>query len=283
MKDKIRNFIIKKISFDLGNIEELENEINIYVLQKSVDKINNGKKSNKKFCHSPLIYDTVFKSFLKKIFKITKPINYIVENINFQERLVINTEVFSVVFSNCNFKSFVSIDKVKAVTFKSNEYNEFLTKKYKGELNYLLITNAQTVVIEDEVIMKSIKEVKSNIKPLHICAKEVTIINSQLGSVYISAQKFELFSAKILGDIIKISTPNISLDSSRVIGLEEVSLNTETPKELFLDSVNSPQILINTDEYKEIKKNTVQKDTESYKEYILPTDNFNKVKQRKLK
>jgi len=98
----LRNFVLKIITNDLGNIGETDDKIICYVNNKKLKKYRKGK------------YLPGYELFLRgknelteeglNIYKIKKPIYFIINDMNFDTGLtVMSGKGVNVVFSNCKF------------------------------------------------------------------------------------------------------------------------------------------------------------------------------------
>lgn len=159
------------------------------------------------------------KEVLKKL-KVDKGIQYIIENINFDKRVYIDSYDSEIVFRNCSFTDGISIANVDSIIFENNVYilsNN--NKENKFGISTSDIERVNTIrFINDNVYITNSDENSNNILiNLDLFAKKIEIINSKISkntSVLIDAKDFIISQSKISSDELYITAEVIESHNS---------------------------------------------------------------------
>ena len=213
----LRNYLLKDITNKLGKIEEKEEKIICYVDNKKLKKYKSGRYIKK--YELTLKSKNVYPKDILDAYKINKPIDYVINNMNFKEILtLIAGEDINVIFLNCKFNEKISVYTDGEVRFENNEYynddrwglyfceinckklkilnNNFINKShYSREKNF-----GMKIDTTDLEIINSNFNIKKNEDVISIIANKVYIEDSDIkchNEIYIKADELKVLGAKI--------------------------------------------------------------------------------------
>lgn len=254
MKKKIyeilRYIVAKKATHNLGKVRICDDEIICYVDGKKL------KKKEKYLYRYNLMFHSISSSNeLYRIYRIDKPVHYIVENVDFDREINIMASMKNchVTFENCTFTGAIEIDFADHITFKSNKYRPQTYKNYcsiykngefcistrgnKNEINKLEFLN-DDISVEDTPIIPMVKATDIGKKPLPknteksilkvwLYAKELILIDTDIveaESIGIGADILRLEDEYLISKEIEIESNKIILAytniRSEVISIE---------------------------------------------------------------
>lgn len=239
MKKKIYEILRKQVArmatYKLGKIEITDDEIICYVDGRKL-------KKKEKYLHR---YNLVFKMVnplkeLYKIYRVYKPVHYIVKNVDFDMEVNIQTSTRNchVTFENCSFTSGIGMDFADHITFKNNTYKArdykdyyslvpegkfyISTKANKNEVNQIAFLNDK-ISVEDTPIIPVVRATDINKKPfpkrtkestieIWLYGKEITLIASEI----VNAKKIEIGTDKLNLNYANISAEEIEIDAKNI-------------------------------------------------------------------
>lgn len=239
MKQKIyemlRMYVAKRVTHNLGKVEITDDEVICYVDEKKLKKQMKETVLNR---YNIMLHSIPFKEEIYKIYKLDKPVHYIIKNVNFGKEINVmaSTKNCHVTFENCNFKSWIAISFADYITFKNNTYNvsdyrhiysivphgEFhISTRRITEVNKLEFINDKIKVDSAEIIQaKNINDIskkKSNTKKgiieMWLYAKEISFINSEM----INIESLELDTEKIIIENSNLDVESLSIFAGDII------------------------------------------------------------------
>lgn len=258
MKKKIyeilRYMVAKKATHNLGKVKIYDDEIVCFVDEKKL-------KKKEKYLHR---YNLIFRSIpsnneLYQIYRVDKPVHYIVENVDFDREINIMAAMKNchVTFINCTFTGALEIDFADHVTFKNNKYKPYTykscysiykegsfyisTRGNKNEINKLEFLN-DNISVENTSIIPMVKATdigkkalpknteKSTLK-VWLYAKELILIDSDI----VDAKSIEICADTLRLEDEYLISKEIEIESNKII-LAYTSIRSE------VISIESPLI-----------------------------------------
>lgn len=240
MKKKIyeilRYIVAKKATHNLGKVKIYDDEIICCVDGKKL-------KKKEKYLHR---YNLMFHSIpssseLYRIYRVDKPVHYIVENIDFDREINIMSSMKNchVTFENCTFTGALEIDFADHITFRNNKYKPYThkscysiykegnfyisTRGKKNEINKLEFLNDK-ISVEDIPIIPMLKATDIGKKPLPknteksilriwLYAKELILIDSDI----IGAESIEIGADTLVLEDESLISKEIEIKSNKII------------------------------------------------------------------
>lgn len=252
--EMLRKYVARIATGKKGKCEILDKEIICYVDGRKL-------KKKKKYDHR---YDLSFllipaEEELYRIYRVDKPVHYIVKNVVFDMEVNIKASVKNchVTFDNCTFKEGIGIDFADHITFINNKYvardhkNYFSlvpedhfyisTRANKNEINKISFISDNIEVDDINIIPvvkandvhKKINRKKRPIIKLWLYAKEISIFNTNV---------FDIESIVIVTDRLTLNHTNIS---SRQIEIDAkyMTANCDINSEIISISTNPDAII----------------------------------------
>lgn len=236
--EKKRSKLLEKLTRNIGEVRESEDEIEVHVIQEKLDEIYVDEKENFKITKQGLFNeDRVTKRQLKK-YGLDKPVKYIFEGIELKKRIIVNEEIEAMNFKDCNFSSFLSFKGVKNLRFENNRYSRYLVSEYIGFTTFFEVNEAKNIEFVNEDIITNYEEQRKFAKIMSIKALEVEISNSKINTVYINTN-----GLKVNSSIIKMANSSeikhqeqvdsqiIEVNATLVSGVIDKNIFAETLKE----------------------------------------------------
>ena len=303
MKRKIYEILRKQVAImatgKKGKCEILDNEIICYVDGKRL-------KKKKKYDHR---YNLIFhcipsKEELYKIYRVDKPVHYIVKDVTFDMEVNIQASIKKchVTFENCTFKEALGIDFADHITFINNKYEARDHKKYfslvpeghfyistradKNEINKIEFLNDNITVEDIKTIPmikanernKKINRTKKSIIKLWVYGKEVKFENTNIAN----AESIEIGTDTLILNDTNISSKEIEISSSLIEATNETIdtdiISIENNNETNLNRINANIVFINGVEIDKNQKVLEVHELELQKQRLKLIDSLRKVK-----
>lgn len=195
------NHLLRNITNKLGIVEVTDDKIICYVDNKKLKKYRKGK------------YLTFYELILKTkngcpketldIYKVNKPVYFVINNMNFETALTIMTgKDTNITFSNCKFNREVSIYSGGEIVLENNQYCDE-DRVYKNSLVFCRIDCKSLKFVNDNFVNKSTYKTQTNFG-IMIDTDNLEIINSN-------------FDLKNNDGVISVRTKNMNIDNSDII------------------------------------------------------------------
>ena len=232
-----------------GKCEILDKEIICYVDGR---KLKKKKKYEHRYNLSFVLIPT--EEELYRIYKVNKPVHYIVKNVEFDMEVNIKASVKNchVTFENCTFKEGIGIDFADHITFINNKYvardhkNYFSlvpedhfyisTRTNKNEINKISfisdnieVDDIKTIpIVKANNVHKKINSKKRPIIKLWLHAKEISIFNTNI----VDTESIEIVTDRLTLNHTNISSRQLEIDAKYFsancdINSEIISINTK--------------------------------------------------------
>jgi len=264
---KISVFLLKRILFKnvrkYGKCKILEDKVICFVDEKKLKK-----HSNDIFWYKLNLYGIPlgYKEIASK-YGFDKPVEYVIEGIKFDKRILVNSYNADIIFRKCIFSRIVAIDHAANITFENNKYTLKYANYVYGLMNnpndYFWLENRDIGEIEcirfindDLNTVLDNKESKDNGKNLlmkvYLRAKRVEVINSEIknNTVFlIDTEKLIMENSSINSDEVYITADNIESDNSNVIAKDGVIIESDGQVDSFLSDIESSNIFYNGKEF----------------------------------
>ena len=267
MKKKIyeilRHMVAKKATHNLGKVKIYDDKIVCYVDGRKL-------KKKEKYLHR---YDIMFHCILSadelyKIYRVDKPVHYIIQDVDFDMEVNIQTAMKDcrVTFENCTFTGAVEIDFGDHIIFKNNKYRPQTYKNYlsiykegefcistrgnKNEINKLEFFN-ENISMEETLSTKS----KKNTISVYLYGKEIKLIDTDIDNaenIEIGADNLYLNNSDLCAEEVEVDATNIDANICEITS-EVASINTSHIVDTF--HVKSGALFINGVEINRHEKN----------------------------
>ena len=292
----LRYLAAKNGAHDLGKVEILDNEIICYVDGGKI------KKKDVEVHRYNLVFHNISSEEIYKIYRVDKPIHYIIQNVNFDREVNITTSLVDchVTFENCTFTSGIELEYADYITFKNNKYKSCIynnnysvykigefcisTREDKNEINKIEFIN-DNIKIENkktiEIIKKHIgKYLISEEKPMvkmWLYGQEITFMTTNITdakNIEIDAEKLNLIITNIQAEEIEIKTKKLESLHSKITS-EVISID----RDYYLGKIDLKHngLFINGDEIKGMEKDVNQHETELQKQRLKLINTLKKI------
>lgn len=220
--DKVVAYILKKsyllIIDDIGECNIVDDKIICLVDE---DKI---KKDSFNSWNYKLVLNGLSKKFreenkeiLNKI-KLNKNVRYIIENINFDKRVYIDSYDSEIIFRNCSFTDGISIVNADSVTLENNIYAlGDSNKENKFGIATRDIEDVKCIKFVNDNICVTNEEDNKILMNLDLFAKKVEIINTKVtknSSLLIETKELVINESNISSDELYITADVIESHNS---------------------------------------------------------------------
>lgn len=259
------------------NILEVTEDIYKYLLKSSLLKpirkigkckiyndrivcLVDGKKLKKNcdssYCYRLFFYGIFSKNELElKKYQLDKPVQYIIENVDFDKNICINSYDSEIIFRNCSFSSVIDIKHAFSITFENNKYKartlyDFTKNKMYSKF-YILTKDIENVecikFVNDNICITSEKKfdnIKQNsvLMRLDLFAKNIEIVNTKIdekNSTIIESDKIIIKNSVINSNEFYV-TSNCIEKENNIFNIKEGIISGENV--LSLNSINNQNI-----------------------------------------
>ena len=250
----IRNIYKIQLIGNLGNIVEEDDKLICY--------INKNKIKKDKYGYYNIYCDGITKNNknIAKIFNLNKPVHYIIENINLNDKQVYihnYNNNCSITIKNCNFEQGCKI-------YSNCDCN--IDSTHIKALNLLLI-QAKKLTLKNMNLTNEFSRTNSDLNIILDANKNINLINSNIGEenkkikISITSKTIELTNSTINGDEIECKSKNIITDNkSSLNGTNKVTITTDKINKI---NISSNTIIYNDKVFKQDKKKKVTIETKN--------------------
>lgn len=250
IQNTIRQIIISDITNNFGIVEIYDDKIICYVDNKNLKKIKKGQylPTYQLFFNSKKMYSQE----TLELYKLNKPIHYVIDGMNFNNALIVIGPEDSVHFKNCTFNDEINISTSGQVIFENNKYvDKYGLYTTRNNLFFNVIADEGVTFINDNYIndTSSICYYRPTFN-FDVRTKKLTIENSTFkfrrndGNVNIKTDNLVMNGSDIKCDKpINISAHTIDSYNSSIESNSEINIknqNLENPLKLI-----SPKIIVN--------------------------------------
>lgn len=287
--DKLSVYLLKNILFKnirkYGKCKISEDKIVCIVDEKKLKK-----RSNQGFRYLLNLYGIplCYKEQASK-YGLDKPVQYIIEGINFEKIIAINSyNNTDIIFRKCVFNGVIEIDHAVNITFENNKYilnngyyfvkgvhdHFWLENRGIREINCIRFINDNLItVLDNKYSENNGKDMPMN---LYLHAKRVEFINSEVKNnevFLIETDKLIMENSKINSNEVYITVDTVESNNSKVIARDGIIVESNENNNYFpfISVIDSSNIFYNDIEYGEEEKVKEDEELQEQRKLLLNT------------